>query len=420
MFLRSGGRVVFSQSARYSRTIAPLRRYSIWDRIGSFWKPEIEDAPKVEAIEKPEDPETLRKTLHEHKPSWFKTEQRDHHRVQEQTTASVVDPAKFKPLLLQANKNLAHWALDKQPSPHEVDVLRGDWGDVALKLTKRYGETYGILNMANAYFFGGDFLRGGSAQEENMFLRTSCSNHITEEGGHMYIDSEGAYRYKVEMSQIINAQTLMTPEELDKLSRAYKTRIPRAFKVFMDTREPEVCFRGPELFMTADAGSFFDEGRTSRRIALSVKEGSFAYLKLNDIFPFHELRSAALDLTDSDIKVDWNDRTFLRWYREETKRRIDAQLDTAAINDIRHLVLCAFGCGAFRNRADEVASIYRQSIEERAGYFRHIVFAIYHPGYGVDNFPQFEQTLKGMPLGPRVEESRKSSFRPGMGSTNTE
>ena len=47
------------------------------------------------------------------------------------------------------------------------------------KLTKVYGETFAVLNMANAYFPGGGYDEGMPAQEENMFRRTDCHFAVT-------------------------------------------------------------------------------------------------------------------------------------------------------------------------------------------------------------------------------------------------
>ena len=58
---------------------------------------------------------------------------------------------------------------------------KGDWGDVALKYTKLYGEIFAVLNMANARVAGGGYIEGKSAQEENMFRRTDCHFSITTE-----------------------------------------------------------------------------------------------------------------------------------------------------------------------------------------------------------------------------------------------
>ena len=62
---------------------------------------------------------------------------------------------------------------------------------------------------------------------------------------------------------------------------------------------------------------------------------------------------------------------------------------------MRHAVLSAFGCGAFLNPADQVARIYRQELHKRATHFDVIAFAIFHAGYGPDNFKPFEKEFAG-------------------------
>lgn len=410
---RPGSRT--SQSTLQRPPQVQRANYSFWNRFNSFWNKGNDEENNTPIS----DPNTLRRTLHEHEPSWFSPDKKSHHDIQEETTESVIDPDKFQALLSQANLNLTRWSHNKKTSPQQIEVVRGDWGVITQEVTSTYGETYAVLNMANAYFFGGAFLDGGSAQEENMIARTSCSNHIfSEEADAIYLDKNHFFRYKDEKTLLINGQTPMTPEELAKLSAIRGKDITRAYKIHMDTMEPEVCFRGPEIFANIEKSSFDDNPKASGRVALSPEEGSFALLRVTDIFPFHELRSAALDLTDRNINVDWNDPVFLAWFRKETKQRIDAQLDTALLNGIKHVVLGAFGCGAFKNEPEEVAKIYRESIEERAEHFEHIIFPIYRPGYGRDNFPAFEKELSGIALGAKAAPVVKSSFR--LGSTSSE
>jgi uncharacterized protein (TIGR02452 family) len=94
------------------------------------------------------------------------------------------------------------------------------------------------------------------------------------------------------------------------------------------------------------------------------------------MFPFFELRAAAQDLRDGGT-FDVN----------EARRRIAAQLDTLRAHSIRHAVLGAFGCGAFRNPAEMVATLYREEIQARASSFSVIAFAI-------QGSPQEHSTLR--------------------------
>ena len=60
---------------------------------------------------------------------------------------------------------------------------------------------------------------------------------------------------------------------------------------------------------------------------------------------------------------------------------------------MRHVVLSAFGCGAFKNDAKEVASIYNEELKNYKDDLDVVVFAIYHAGYGPNNFSNFEVKL---------------------------
>ena len=80
------------------------------------------------------------------------------------------------------------------------------------------------------------------------------------------------------------------------------------------------------------------------------------------------------------------------------RKRIVAQLETLIGAKRRHVVLSAFGCGAFKNPAEVIARIYAEEIRLRQDEFDAIAFAVHHPGYGDDNFPVFVKALSGVKL----------------------
>ena len=53
---------------------------------------------------------------------------------------------------------------------------------------------------------------------------------------------------------------------------------------------------------------------------------------------------------------------------------------------IRHVVLSAFGCGAFENDPSEIAWVYKQAVERHRASFTVIAFAIFYAGHGEDNY----------------------------------
>jgi len=213
-----------------------------------------------------------------------------------------------------AKANLDRWRVENGASEagFRVEVLAGDWGEVTRSLTIAHGKCFGVLNMANAYVPGGAYVEGAVAQEENMFRRTDCHFRILEHNYDCTVD-----RYHPDMTRLLSAR--------DGL-------------VYLDAKHPRVCIRGPEDRSRTDIG--------------------YHWLPEDQVFPFFELRAAARDLRDgSDFDP------------HDARGRICAQLDTLRDNQIRHAVLGAFGCGAFRNPAHRVAAIYREEIKARAAQF---------------------------------------------------
>ena len=50
--------------------------------------------------------------------------------------------------------------------------------------------------------------------------------------------------------------------------------------------------------------------------------------------------------------------------------------------------------GAFLNPADRVATLYKEEIEKVASSFDAIVFAVFYPGYGKNNFTPFAKAFE--------------------------
>lgn len=72
-------------------------------------------------------------------------------------------------------------------------------------------------------------------------------------------------------------------------------------------------------------------------------------------------------------------------------------LDLPVTTGVRHAVLSAFGCGAFRNPAHHVARIYRQELQRRAAAFDVIAFGVFHAGYGPNNYEPFVRAFADWP-----------------------
>jgi hypothetical protein len=242
----------------------------------------------------------------------------------------------------KAQANHARWSAGATQSSSEVQVLAGDWGAITQSLSQKTGKIFAVLNMANSFLPGGRYLEGTAAQEENMFRRTNCHYHVADED----MDTKKQH-YRPAVTALINAE---------------------AGRVYLDHEHPRVCIKGPESSSGDGTGyeTLGDEG----------------------YFLFFELKSAADNLKGHQpFKPD------------SMRKKIAAQLDTLIEKDVRHVVLSAFGCGAFGNPADKVAQIYREEIIKRCEHFDEIAFAIYNPGYGADNLKPFQAALHRLPLG---------------------
>ncbi|MBP9721940.1 MAG: DUF2263 domain-containing protein [Gammaproteobacteria bacterium] len=249
-----------------------------------------------------------------------------------------------------AAANLARWKAAATATgvrgPGKVEVIQDDWGVATQKLTAQYGETFAVLNMANAYTPGGGCDQGMIAQEENMYRRSDCRLRVSD-----HEIGEDGRSYTAATTALVNGTT---------------------GRVAFD-KDPRYCIKGPER--PGGQGDGYEQ------------------LVTTQIFPFYELRSAAQDLRDKDgvIQIRLFDSKLAR-------RKIAAQLETLIAHGQRHVVLSAFGCGAFGNPPEQMAEIYREELAKRAEKFDVVVFAIYYPGYGPNNFTHFSKEFTQKPV----------------------
>ena len=245
----------------------------------------------------------------------------------------------------KAHDNHRRWQQQRIPPQKVVRVLAGDWGNVALSCSMMTGHIYAVLNMANADFPGGGYLEGMSAQEENMFRRTNCHYFRHEEEEEPRVPGNTQARYKSNMTDLING---------------------KPGQVYFQKGQPRVCIKG---FEGPDATGYEDLGD-------------------DRYFLFYELRSAADDLRGG------------KSFNEQSMRaKIHAQLETLRINNVRHVILSAFGCGAFENPANDVARLYKEELDKFQDCFDEVVFAIYQPNkQRNENYISFFNTLHNHPL----------------------
>lgn len=232
----------------------------------------------------------------------------------------------------KAKENLTKWQRDTPDSVAKNNLISLTTQDslaAAREHTRRTGVQHTVVNFANAVnVLGVGRYRVGS-QEEAMARQTNLSVTIKDE------DIEDEFHYTVAMSKRIKA-TYFNPEEL-----------------------------------------------------VMITEADGAPTPADQVFSFKELRCAADDLR---VKIFGIPLPFLSYrYNDDSMRnKIRAQLDNLVANNITHVILGAFGCGAFKNPPEKIAKIYRDLLvqDNYLKHFKNIVFAI--KGNGKDrNFKAF-------------------------------
>ncbi|KTD41770.1 poly(ADP-ribose) glycohydrolase domain-containing protein [Legionella parisiensis] len=312
------------------------------------------------------------------------------------TLEHITDPEMFDTLQSHAFNNLKSWKKEKVDPPKKVEVVQQDFGVTALELTKKHGKVYPVLNMANSLFPGGAALEGGSAQEENMWHRSSCARSLLSKG--IYYDEERkCFLYDDHTRRLLSGQVKMSPDELHSLSVRRGIKIPEAYKVFMD-EHPQIFFRGPEILVPTYSDEF-----TSKIQFIADNVLSYPLLSKEKIFPFYEIRASAPELVGKEI--DLENKDFAGQYTGDLRHRISALLDTLILKGQTDAILGAWGCGSFKNKPEIVAEIFREEIEKRAKHFQHIVFPIIDTQQET-NYPVFKKYLDGLKLGNLAGKSR--------------
>lgn len=76
---------------------------------------------------------------------------------------------------------------------------------------------------------------------------------------------------------------------------------------------------------------------------------------------------------NGDVRVNVSDKELFELHLKRLRRI----LDIAAMNENKVVILGAFGCGAFQNPPEVVASAMKKVVEEYLYHFRVIEFAVY-------------------------------------------
>lgn len=207
------------------------------------------------------------------------------------------------------------------PSLPIISIENQDCLEMAQTLHLSTGQPICLLNMANQEFVGGDYQTAIGGQEESLIRRTNLLESLVQLEG--VEKNANRYIYKL-------ANRLILSKEENAVGLGELT-----------------CLYSPNVTAVLNE-------------------------KKDDSFIINIISSAAYNLAyyNEDLDPDL--------YQMGTILKIINQLRTAKINGQRHLVLGAFGCGAFHNPPGFVASAYHSVIHEFEfqGCFDSITFAI--------------------------------------------
>ncbi len=284
---------------------------------------------------------------------------------------------------------------DDVKSQDGVQVFAKDWGEVTHELTKKHGEVFAVLNLANAIVSGGGYMRGTAAQEENMFRRTDA--HFTNLAT-VQQDVQVKWYYQDNAPPPAQLPRATTPAPGGSILPLGSSRVKWEWRDMGSDTDPNTgkatrrWIASPKYDEDqkdlVNAASTTYPGLVSftgeRRVCFRKSEANnCAEMDISDVFPFYELRSAAIHVGKDGATFDI----------ENTRHRIKAQLKTLIVNKIKHVVLGAFGCGAFKNPPKEVAKIYREEIDKVRSNFEVIAFAVLDVQSTDHNYDVFEEVF---------------------------
>jgi len=237
---------------------------------------------------------------------------------------------------------------ERKPSTVEmtIEVIDSDCLEAALKI-KEEGMNPVVLNMANAHHAGGGYITGASAQEEDLFRRSTYSNQLVTDRSLYPIRSE--------------SEAIYTPNVY-----VFRGPKPSGYRLL----PTEECFEIDFIAVSADDRKKIVEKR------LKSCEETFQILDGNEKNAYSPEYLRLLRPSERrKVKKAFN------LGAEELKKLtsiVRGILKVAIEMNHDSIVLSALGCGAFCNPPEQVAQVFQSVLsEEFRNKFKKVVFAIF-------------------------------------------
>ncbi len=209
-----------------------------------------------------------------------------------------------------------------------IRVVRGDCL-VEYERMVKMGKRPVLLNMASSTSPGGGFRKGDGAQEENIFRRSDYCRSLD-----------------IGLDEFLK-------ERADRFHCSSDCRLDRI-------SEPN------SMYPMNEFGAIYTSGITVFR---QIEETGYAFMET----PLENVCSIAMAAyRDPELKGNY----LAPKYAVGTRKKIENIFSIAYHHKHDCLILSALGCGAFKNPPEHVAKLFLSVIEQYAGFFDTIIFAI--------------------------------------------
>ncbi|CAF3536619.1 unnamed protein product [Rotaria sp. Silwood1] len=260
-------------------------------------------------------------------------------------------------------------SLTKTPySQTTIRVVRGDCL-VEYERMAKMGKRPVLLNMTSSTSPGGGFRKGDGAQEENIFRRSDYCRSLD-----------------IELDKFLQ-------ERADRLHCSSDCRLDRI-------SDPN------NMYPMDEYGAIYTSGITVFR---QQEETGYAFMET----PLENVCAIAMAAyRDPELKGNF----LAPKYAVGTRKKIENIFAIAYHHKHDCLILSALGCGAFKNPPEHVAKLFYSVIEQYAGFFHTIVFAIvddHNAGRHLNpegNFRPFASILDNQTVEPSTSMNKPNTM----------